>query len=1084
MNDKSAAANVKLIGFDDPDNLASDPFFSVPLTVAWGRAADDQDWKNSGGTRGALLAQLQEFARGPKDGAAITQGELVGPNRIAKNVSANHIMMLDCDTGETLDSLQAKVQRLGLAAVIWTTFSHMKAQTDIKEDALRKFAKDRGDKLASPEDQPALIALVREYLKARKYDAAILDSITKAEKTHGAGGVKFVVSHAPMTRARVMLFLSKPYEFARDDVSQTEAMDDWKAAYRGVADMLGVDYDQSCVDPSRLMYTPRIAPTADITPHAFIVIAGNELDLATVPRVGLKPVSSNVVVDHGNKVPREIIQFCAKYAHDFHINDWLEAIGWENRSTKGDRCEWLCPNDAGHSEHDPDDSAFSTHQGALSGFAAGCLHNSCKEASGGDRAWWLWQIMEATGQTVDDLRAFSPTAADEDKEAAEAVSKAETDKSTAAAEFDALLAKIKEAKEVSGADIAKACDLIVSANPDSRTNQTGDVMRLAKVAAGWDKRTIERTALAEARDRAAAVQAAAAPAPAEQPQQRAGGQIVINSTDAARKQLAAAWEALKQYNEASQDAVGFPRVVVTLDGLTRVEADLNETIQLQPLDIDGTSSELEKAAIFKKHNGQDVFPHKALVRHVYAEPRPPLPPVLRIVNTPIFGPNGELQTAPGAHKATRTLYIPDPGFSLPDLSQPITAEQVCADWAFLTGDLLEGFTFEDPDDSTLQTDPDVWAKMSPTERRLTKGKASRCNAVAMLLVPLMRDMIDGPTPLHFLTKAQARAGGTLLAKAVHLAVYGRKLDLSLELKGGNAEEEFRKQLTARLRAGATMWVIDNLEDGISGGPIASALTADAVSDRVLGVSGMFSGMVKLIWVAVGNNPDASSEIADRCVFIRNVPGVANPEKRTDFKHKNLLKWIGQHRAEIVAACLRIILYWKQQGSKPGTYKLGGFEEWAATMSGIFDALVAAGVADAGHFMANREAFRVIGVSAERSQREAFVSAWWDRYKETPAPVGDHGCHYVAELARGGDPDKAGLLAVLADHKIDLPGIDLSKDAAAIRKRASREFQRLSDMVFDIGTADAPLSVKVSYAYDDHAKAYRYSLRDVTASAAK
>ena len=45
-----------------------------------------------------------------------------------------------------------------------------------------------------------------------------------------------------------------------------------------------------------------------------------------------------------------------------------------------------------------------------------------------------------------------------------------------------------------------------------------------------------------------------------------------------------------------------------------------------------------------------------------ATPDPGLPVLVGIVNTPVFGRNGTLLTAPGYHPDARLLYAPAPGF--------------------------------------------------------------------------------------------------------------------------------------------------------------------------------------------------------------------------------------------------------------------------------------------------------------------------------------------------------------------------------------------------------------------------------------
>lgn len=496
--------DAELIGLTE-DDLVADPFWTTKLEVAIGANRQEKNWRTLPQTRGELVASLTEFMRGEKDGLCITQGPLINGQRIAKNVIANHIVMLDCDTGEPLDSLLSKVKALGTAAVVWTTHSHMKPQTTIAEDRLVKLARDA--KAPMPADQDGLIELARQYLGSKKYAVGILDSINAVDREHGEGGIKFVVRHAPMARARVLLFLSAPYVFATAKATQAQAIADWKEAYAGVAEMLGVDYDQSCVDPSRLMYTPRIAPDASGRApyelgHEIIVLAGKALDLDAVPRVG-KTTKAQVAGDANSRsgALRTPDIFRAVKYPDLDIVGLCNTYASEDiRSDTGDKLELVCPNEDRHTEQKEDDRAFMVRSDGEVWWA-GCQHATCKADSAEDRLWYLDKLCEKYGISTDAVLTYSPTAVAEIEARAEAEANAQQAQVEAGDAFEAALVAIAELKAVDGDVIANACDMIVSKYPDDRTRQDGDAIRLTRVVAGWDKKQIG-SAMASARKRA------------------------------------------------------------------------------------------------------------------------------------------------------------------------------------------------------------------------------------------------------------------------------------------------------------------------------------------------------------------------------------------------------------------------------------------------------------------------------------------------------------------------------------------------------------------------------------------------------
>lgn len=415
--------DAELIGLT-ADDLENDPFWQTKLEIAIGANRQERNWRTTPLTRGALVASLTEFQRGDKDGLCITQGPLTGDQRIAKNVIANHILMLDCDTGESLDSLLRKVKALGTAAVVWTTHSHMKPQTTIAEDRLVKLARDNNAPM--PDNQGGLVELARQYLASKKYVTNILDSISAVERVHDAGGVKFVVTHAPMTRARVLLFLEESYVFATAKATQALAIQDWKQLYSGVAELLGVDYDQSCVDPSRLMYTPRIAKDgAGRTPyeqgHEIIVLAGKALDLDAVPRVKSgkgadreqpAPTASATNTQQPKQWRIEGMGRFAKACIDnggFNAADFLRDHGHNARDNGRGGVEAYCFNQDAHTETDPEEKltlyAYNAGDATAPNGIIKCNHAGCAQSV---TTWGHADLIaDVVNLTLDDLYPYA-----------------------------------------------------------------------------------------------------------------------------------------------------------------------------------------------------------------------------------------------------------------------------------------------------------------------------------------------------------------------------------------------------------------------------------------------------------------------------------------------------------------------------------------------------------------------------------------------------------------------------------------------------------------------------------------------------
>ena len=77
------------------------------------------------------------------------------------------------------------------------------------------------------------------------------------------------------------------------------------------------------------------------------------------------------------------------------------------------------------------------------------------------------------------------------------------------------------------------------------------------------------------------------------------------------------------------------------------------------------------------------------------------------------------------------------------------------------------------------------------------------------------------------------------------------------------EEEWRKRITAILRLGPGILLIDNLRRRLDSAALSAALTASTWQDRILGESQIAEFPIRCAWVATGNNPAVSTEMSRR-----------------------------------------------------------------------------------------------------------------------------------------------------------------------------------------------------------------------------
>jgi hypothetical protein len=286
---------------------------------------------------------------------------------------------------------------------------------------------------------------------------------------------------------------------------------------------------------------------------------------------------------------------------------------------------------------------------------------------------------------------------------------------------------------------------------------------------------------------------------------------------------------------------------------------------------------------------------------------PKLPPLDGIATTPYLDRDGTVIAANGYYAATRlVLYIDG---DVPVINPVPDADEVGRAVKILTDDWLIDFPFESDSD--------------------------RANAIAVLLT-LTGRMFFSLAPLFVFDASAAGSGKGLLITTISLIATGEDPH-TMELPP-NAEEQ-RKVITSALMAGQELIMWDEAHR-ISGKSLASILTAEKYSDRLLGSNKMITVRNRFTQVSAGNNVQVWGDMKRRVVPCRIVPPDEDPGERTGFKHKELPEWVRAHRWELLAAVLTIWRNWIAKGRPESHDVMGSFDRWARTVGG---ALQAAGV---------------------------------------------------------------------------------------------------------------------------------------------
>ena len=138
-----------------------------------------------------------------------------------------------------------------------------------------------------------------------------------------------------------------------------------------------------------------------------------------------------------------------------------------------------------------------------------------------------------------------------------------------------------------------------------------------------------------------------------------------------------------------------------------------------------------------------------------------IPSIQAVVECPVFAKNGLLISSQGFHPDAGIWYEPSPDLEVPQVSVAPSPDEISRARDLLLIDLLGDFPFKDD--------------------------ASRAHALCALLLPFVRPMIAGCTPLHLLDAPTEGTGKTLLATATAFPALGAEVPSMAE---GDSTDEW------------------------------------------------------------------------------------------------------------------------------------------------------------------------------------------------------------------------------------------------------------------------------------------------------
>ncbi|MES2291778.1 MAG: DUF927 domain-containing protein [Pseudomonadota bacterium] len=380
------------------------------FTVTLGALSTSKNWKTQTMPLGAFVARLCQHREGDKDGPSFVLSDMVNGQRLKNAVKMCTAIGLDLDTGTPSAVVDAALKKLGCMAVRYTTHSHMKSKTEFKKDKLIKFAGD-----ADVENDE----LIQRFLTEEMWDQSIVKTASYSATDHTDKGIVIIVEHAPMPKHRIVVPMPIPYEIAKEGKTQKDAVEKWAKVPAALAARLGLPFDRSCTDPSRLFYFPRHAKGK---PFEASVFGGPLFDYRTLVLEDplekyaeeFKSGGSKSVTEEGKALGR----WSVVHATGFQIADVIvDHAPDRERGSASQGITIECPFDEDHSNSgDRDDKAcfaVNAQEGVSAIFTISCRHESCRNKTGLDMLGRMIKDGWFSREVIDDPK-YTATVIEED----------------------------------------------------------------------------------------------------------------------------------------------------------------------------------------------------------------------------------------------------------------------------------------------------------------------------------------------------------------------------------------------------------------------------------------------------------------------------------------------------------------------------------------------------------------------------------------------------------------------------------------------------------------------------------------------
>ncbi len=270
---------------------------------------------------------------------------------------------------------------------------------------------------------------------------------------------------------------------------------------------------------------------------------------------------------------------------------------------------------------------------------------------------------------------------------------------------------------------------------------------------------------------------------------------------------------------------------------------------------------------------------------------PELRELEQVRTLPAIRPDGAVLNGEGYDAATRALFKPE-------------------------------FTVEIPEEITYEDAVAAKNRIKELYKDFPFGEeCHRAAAMALMMTPILRLTIRGPTPLFLCEAPIPSAGKTLTASMSAIVATGKPPAVMAPTN----EEETEKRIVTKLLSGAKIIFIDNVERPVGGPALDAALTSEWYEARLMRSHELLTLYNGATWMVTGNNVVLMGDIVRRTIRILISPNMEHPEERQGLP--DIKKIVLEKRAEIVRDVMIMALARHLSGFK-ASKAMGSFEEWS------------------------------------------------------------------------------------------------------------------------------------------------------------